>query len=79
MKNKLSNSTSPGHCANIVLGDVATSTHSKHSCTGLGGVSASVAWACVRNGGTCPIFIGLNDVNHEPLVTKYVLSLQSFL
>jgi hypothetical protein len=32
----------------MVLADVATSTHFKHSCTGFGSVFASVAWASVR-------------------------------
>lgn len=57
MKNKLSNSTSPGHCANILLGDVATTTHSKHGCKGFGCVSASAAFALVRFFGVNSLFL----------------------
>ena len=39
MKTKLKINTSPGHCANLVLVAVAARGESKHSCTGLGGVS----------------------------------------
>ena len=56
MKNELSNSTSPGHCANIVLYDVAPSPNSSTDAKALDFAgSACAAFALVRLVGTIPI------------------------